>query len=515
MKKNKSITRIVSIVVAVLLLLCGCKKEPSKSDTTATPTATLKWGIVKYNPYIKSINESSEILNFIKQKFNCSIEFEYYDSFNTKILKHMISNGTCPDILTMEAMSVEGQFLALNELVVPANEILKNCNHSIPEETQNFLSETEGTLYGIPGRYATEKQLSEESFGITEGVWVAQPYYDLLGRPEIRTIHDLISVSKLFVERYDDLHRTADIPYPARESDVEPIPIVLGNAGGGLETLKHLFGIYPVFEQEGVVKHSISSPQWNSLSSWLNEVSDLTLKSMSLSGKALDTALNGRSLFYIGSCSCINHINFESDNFRWEPISIDMSKNAYSVNPYGSCQSYIFKDSAHQKTVNDLISFLLSDEGTRLVKYGIENKHWIPTGDSFLQLDWVDERIETERSDFLNDIGIGQLLFFTTLENDNPKIPDVLATEKNAFFTIILNFTSGSSEALKLEKLVEYETDLCQRAATLDAERYPQKKSVIQSDIIHFPLYGEQYEINSLKERFEYWKNQNLKGTVS
>ncbi len=507
--------RAFCLTTAVFLLLCGCEKKPSAKNETVSAPVNIKWGIVRYNPYIKTVNPSSEVMDYIKQKFNCNIEFEYYDSFNTKILNHMTDNGTNPDILTMEALSVEGQFLARNNLVCTADSIIGDQSHNITKKVWNFLSETDGTLYGIPGRYATEKQFLNDSFGLNEGVYIAQPYYDLMGRPEIRNINDIIKVAQDFIADYDRLRSTADIPYPERESDFDAIPIVLGNSGSGVETLKHLFGIYPVFEQNGTIMHSISSPKWGNLASFLNNISKLSLKSMSLSGTSLKTALNGRSLFYIGSAACINNINFESKDFSYELISIDVSQNAYSVNPYGSCQTYVFKNSDVQKTANTLIKFLVSDDGCRLVKYGIENKHWIPTGDSFLQLEWVTKRFAEERGEFLNDTGIGQLLFLTSLEKDNPNTPDVLSTEKNAFFTMVLNFISGSNEAIKLEKLATFEIDLCQRAASLDGAQHPQKYSVIQSDIIHFPLYERQYKINSLEERFEYWKGQNIKGFVS
>ena len=165
--------------------------------------------------------------------------------------------------------------------------------------------------------------------------------------------------------------------------------------------------------------------------------------------------------------------------------------------------------------MNDLLSFLLSEDGNHLVKYGIKNKHWIPTGNTVLQLSWVNDRMKTEGGKFLSDTGIGQFLFLTTLKNDNPLCPDVLSTERNAFFTAVLNFTSSSNDTIKLEKLAAYELDLCQRAASLDIEHYPQKNSVIQSDILHFPLHEEQYAISLLQERYNFWKAQNLKGTVS
>lgn len=512
MNSYKSFKGFLLIILAILITACGCNsKKPENSS--AAPTI-IKWGVVKYNPYIMKINQSSEVIDFIEQKFNCSIEFEYYDSFNTKILNHMVNNQICPDILTMESMSVEGQFLAVNKLVLSADEIIADIEHTIPNTTWDFLSEADGKLYGIPGRYATQNQFDSTFLSQNEGIYVAQPYYDLLGHPQIQNMNDIIKISEQFVSNYSELRRTVDVPHPERESDFDAIPVVLGNSGSGIETLKHLFSIYPVFLDSNTVKHSIASPHWNELTGWLNDLSKLTLKSMSLSGKALDTALNGRCLFYIGSAACINNANFESETFKYQPIQNNVTQNTYTVNPYGSCQSYVFKNKDSEKTVKKLIRFLLSDEGMLLTKYGIENKHWIPTGDSSLQLDWVTERLKSERSKVLEDTGIGQLLFFTSLENDNPHTPDVLISEKNAFFTTVLNFSSGSNESLKLEKLSGYEIDICQRASSLDENEHPQKHSVIESDIIHFPLYEQQYKIESLEERFDYWIKQNIFGTV-
>ena len=505
--------KVFLLIITLPILLSGCYNASVNNVDISAPKK-IRWGIVKYNPYIMEINSSSEVISYIEQKFNCKIEFEYYDTFNTKILNYMVNNETCPDILTMETLSIEGQFLAKNDLVLTADEIISDVNHTIPDSTALFLSEIDENLFGIPGRYATENQLKENNFPANEGIYVAQPYYNLLGRPRIESISDLLKISETFIANYDSLQNSANAHFPKRQSDADAIPIILGNSGSGIETLKHLFEIYPVFSQDNAVKHSIASPNWEKLVKWLDYLSKLSIKSMSLTGETLENALNGRSLFYIGSSACINDFNFESNNFNYELLELDVSENTFSVNPYGSCQTYVFKNRSGEQTIKELIRFLLSEDGSLLTKYGIANKHWILSGNTPIQLKWVTERMETEYDVFLNDTGIGQLLFLTSLKNDNPNTKDVLSSEKNAFYTMVLDFTCSSDDMIKLEKLSNYELDLCQRVASLSRVSYPQKQSLIESVIKNFSFYEQQYKIPSLKERFDYWIKQGLHGII-
>lgn len=506
--------KIISVFLSILLFLCGCSKTKPDTDLSISAPKKIIWGIVKYNPYIKTINPDSEVMKYICKKFNCNIEFRYYDSFNTKIIKQMLTSDTFPHLLTMETMSLEGQFLSTNDAVLSFNKLIGNSKHSVPQETIEILSEANDTLYGIPGRFATDSQLKNNVFPQGEGIYVAQPYYNLLGRPKINSINDILSVSNIFSKQYKDLRTNVDSHYYDIEESTEIYPVILGDSGNGIETLKHLFSIYPVFSSEDEVYHSISSPYWKNLIEWLNSLSRLSTKSMSLSGNILKSALNGKNLFYIGSAPCINDTNFQQDFFKYELLKLNNSGFPFSINPYGNCQTYILKNKDSTETVKQLVTYLLSDEGNLLVKYGIENKHWIPTGDSALQLEWVVDKMNEDKYDFINSSGIGQLLFLTNLENDNQNTPDYLVSEKSPFFTSVLNFTAGTNDAIKLQKLNDYEISLCQKAASIDEIKHPQKLSVIVSDLNYFPLYAKQYKFDSLEARYIYWSSLKLKGTI-
>ena len=510
---NRTGRRFILLILSfsIMISVCGCseKNTASESGTVSVPEHII-WGIVRYNPYIETINTSSEIMKYLSQKFNCTIEFKYYNSFNTKILKQLLNGDNCPDILTMESMSVEGQFLAANELALPAVTVIDRADYQkIPQKTINLLSEYDNTLYGIPGRYADEEQLYASDFPKNEGVYVCRPFYEKMGKPHINGMDDLITVAESFQKQFHVLKSSITGIKSDNPQDPEPVPIVIGNTGSGLETLKHLFGIYPVFEDRKEVRLGTAAPQWNGLLNWLNRLSRLSVKSMSLSDKALDEILCGCNLFYIGSAPCINRTNFISKSFPYELLQIKDSNKTFSVNPYSSCQTYVIKKSKTEYTKR-LISFLFSDNGNFLVKYGIENKHWIAAGDTALPLSWVTNKLKDGDNDFRSAAGIGQLMFLTNLKNDNEAIPDLLSSEKNAFYTILLKFNFSSSESIKLKKLNDLEINLCQRMASTDPLEYPENYSLIMSELSYFPIYEQQYRIESLRDNYAYWKQQGL-----
>lgn len=507
-------------IFAFILCLClisasaGCNNNNADYSPLLTPPERITWGIVKYNPYIESVNTSSEIMKYISQKFNCNIEFKYYSSFNTKILKQMLNSENCPDILTMETMSIESRYLAANEFVVPADCILPKSEYGkIPKETVNLLAEFDETLYGIPGRYAIKEQLENAVFPKNEGIYIYKPYYKLLGSPAIRDINDIITVSNEFILRFNELRSAAGFNPDDTESS-EPLPVIIDSSGNGIETLKHIFGIYPVFQNGSQVSLSIASPKWTALAKWLYSVSLISTKSMSLSKNAVSNALEGQNLFFIGSSPCINKVNFKTKSFDYEILKLNTGGKTFSVNPYGSCQTYVMNSSNSKETVIKLLSFLFSENGNFLVKYGIENKHWIRTGNSPLQLEWVNEALHNDYFSVSDSIGIGQVLFLTNLENDNINTPNLLSTEKNAFFSTLLKYNFSSGEAIKINKLNELEINLCQRIASIDTREYPQKYSMIMSELSYFPLYEQQYRIDSLEDNYSYWKQQGLIDTI-
>lgn len=502
--------KIISLILSIATLAISCSCANRKDNIIAYPKPEqIKWGIVRYNPFIETINTSSEVLKYLAKKFNFTIDFKYYNTFNTKSLIQLLNTEDCPDILTMESMTSEGQYLAVNNLAIPANEIIDDKNYSgIPQTTLNLLSEYDNILYGIPGRYADESQLKNDDFPKNEGVYVCKQYYDLLGRPKINTMGDLINISQQFIEQYNTFEeRFNNIEYNEIQNN-ELIPILLGSTGSGIETLKHLFGIYPVYEKNGEVMLSTSSPRWQDLLNWLNRLSFLSDKSMSVSNRDFSEILNGKNLFYIGSAPGISKINY-SNKFTYELLNIGNTRKTYSVNPYGSCQTYVLKK-CDAECIRPLMNFLFSTDGNLLVKFGIENKHWIKTDDSALQLNWVIEKFKNGDDKFRTSSGIGQLMFLTNLNNDNTYIPDLLSTEKNAFYSIITKYNFHSNESIKLNKLNELEMNLCQRMASTNPSEYPEKYSLIMTELPYLAVQERQYHIESLKDKYVYWHQQSL-----
>lgn len=508
--KMKVLIKLTALLLVIILSAFFCSCQPKNNNTISYEEPEhIIWGIVRYNPYIEQINTSSEVIKYISQKFNCKIDFRYYNSFSTKSLIQLLDNETCPDILTMEGMSVEGQYLAINNFAIPANEILSPENYNlIPRTTLNLLSEYDNILYGIPGRYADKAQLENANFPKNEGVYVCKQFYDLLGRPEINNMDDLINISREFLLQYQTLTKRL-VNFENYESiKQEPIPILLGSVGSGLETLKHLFGIYPVFENNGEVRVSASSPGWSNLLDWLNRLSLLNVNSMSVSDKYFNQLLNGRNLFYIGSAPGVGKTNY-INNFTYELLQIKNSGKTFSVNPYGSCQTYAIKRS-NIKCLKPLMNFIFSQEGNFLVKYGIEYKHWINANGSAIPLNWVIDQFETGDNQFRESTGIGQLMFLTNLKNDNVYVPDLLSTENNAFYSIVLKYNFSSYESIKLNKLNELEINLCQRMASTSPTDYPEKYSLIMAELPYVAVYERQFRIQSLKDNFLYWRQQNL-----
>lgn len=468
------------------IIISGCKTNKFSSESKNRPTIT--WAIVKYNQYIPNINENSEVMRFIEEKFKCNIHFKYYNSFNIKTASMLKDSENAPDILTVETLTPEINTLISDNLVYPADEIIPQCKKYIPVGAEKFLAESHGMLYGIPGVFPTDETAAMP----TEGIYVNEYYYNRLGNPPIENTEQILGLLNDFIKLYK-----------SENSDI-PIPLVLGDSGNGIETLKHLFGIYPVIETDGIAKFGLASTRWNDLLDCLCKISSISTRSMALTGDVLNAYLENESIMYMGPINCIENFNSSVPEHKYIPIKSNLTSGLFETGAYGNCQSYIFKKTEVLPQIRELIKFLLSEDGNNLVKFGLENKHWVYSDNDIVQMDWVKKRIEQVPS-YINTIGIGQLMFFSKFDN-NCVFFDRFFSLKNPYYKKIIQDNLSPSNTEKIKKVEQLQQSLCQKAASLDADKISNKYQVLLSELNYFPIYEQQYRIENLQTKYDIWK---------
>lgn len=485
--KNKINIRLFYLTLCIAIILSGCKVNKSPVESKVRPTIT--WAIVKYNQYIPNINENSEVMRFIEEKFKCNIHFKYYNSFNIKTAAMLKDSENAPDILTVEALTPEINTLITDNLVYPANEIIPQYKNFLPFNAEKFLAENRGTLYGIPGVFPSYETATMP----TEGIYVNEYYYNRLGNPPIENTEQILGLLNNFIKLYRS------------ENSNIPISLVLGDSGNGIETLKHLFGIYPVIETDGIAKLGLASARWKNLLDYLCKLSNITTRSMALTGDVLNSCLENESVMYIGPINCIENFNSASLKHKYISIKSNFTSGLFKTGSYGSCQSYVFKKTEVFPQIKELIQFLLSDEGNNLVKFGLENKHWIYSENDIVQMDWVKKRIE-QVPDYINTIGIGQLMFFSKFDDKNSTLFDRFFSLKNPYYKKIIQDGMSSSNTEKIKKIEQLQQNLCQKAVSLDADKILNKHEILFSELNYFPIYEEQYRIENLQTKYDIWK---------
>lgn len=485
--KNKINICLFCFTLCMAIILSGCKTNKSSSESKARPTIT--WAIIKYNQYIPNINENSEVMRFIEEKFKCNIHFKYYNSFNIKTASMLKDRENAPDILTVETLTPEINTLISDNLVYPADEIIPQYKNYIPAGAEEFLAESHGTLYGIPGVFPTDETAAIP----TEGIYVNEYYYNRLGSPEIENTEQILSLLNNFIKLYK-----------SENSDI-PIPLVLGDSGNGIETLKHIFGIYPIIEAEGNARLGLASDRWNDLLDYLCKISNISTRSMALTGDALNTCLESKSVMYIGPINCIENFNSSAPEHKYISIKSNLTSGLFKTGAYGSCQSYIFKKTEVLPQIKELIQFLLSDNGNNLVKFGLENKHWIYSENDIVQMDWVKKQIE-QVPDYINTIGIGQLMFFSKFKNNNCMFFDRFFSLENPYYKKIIQDNPSPSNIEKIKKVEQLQQNLCQKAVSLEADKISNKYEILLSELNYFPIYEEQYRIENLQTKYDIFK---------
>lgn len=427
MKWIRSISRrrILACSLAVMLLaLPACKSgvsdengdaltvdtSASVSNSRATEPITLK---VQVSSTGKDF-ENTDVYNEIKRITGVTMDMETYDEQKFKV---QLAGGDLPDIIQVPNKNIKELIEGNN--IIPLDELVKTNGPDIMKPVyekslayiRKFWSDNTGKLYMIP------VQIGSSSFGFEQqiGFNVRWDYYKELGYPKISSMDDMVNVLADMVERHPETSDGKKVYGVSMWNDWGSLG-TWGLRSMGLVTGNGLFNV-----NTGQLANEYTEPDksgiWDTAYFMFKAQQRGILDPDAFTAKYNDIVAKGSEGTLLSSIATWPFAAANAQLLKEGPdkgfVTIPLEWGFTNI---GGTTIAGWSDRAWAISSNckdpqramDLINFLVSEHGSRLIESGIQGTHWdMANGKPQMKQDIV--KLAAAGGDSWKKTGIGQM----------------------------------------------------------------------------------------------------------
>lgn len=419
MKANtKKLTALLLAAAMSLPLGIAAQAEEEPVTLTIWNTEVLAPGI-----------QTNEVAKAIEEKLGIKMDIVQGDAQKFSIL---VAGGDLPDIIytnpaqkntASNNLITSGQLIAMDELI---EEYGANIKANFPERlefSKQFASNGEGKIYYLPVRaYTANEEHPNISYSIENiGLEVRWDIYEAIGCPDIATTDDFLNVLKQMQDyaRENDMADGKQIYAISGWSDWGLWPWWLANVRemGYLDLANST-----IFRYEDQTVHGVFTSEafWESLK-FFNKAYNMGIldpEAFTMKNDQFwEKCQNGQTLMAHASWQSenINKAFLTSGHEDWsfQKIPHDGYEYVYGIvttnAPLGLGVEYataITKNCENPEKAIQLIDYLNSEEGARLLYSGIEGVHWTTEEDGVARP--TEEFITNSKTDanYLSNVGV-------------------------------------------------------------------------------------------------------------
>lgn len=409
MKKNFFI--VILLLLIFTLFGCGSKDEnelPDFPSANGESNSWLQWqsyddNIIDVSWYVDlanfNYNNSTLVANKIKEKTGINIIFETPSNTDGSKLSTMISGNKLPDIISIAAntpvriqLSEEkGYIYSITDL---ASKWAPSLLNRLDDELISYYTSSDKKLYGIPSLFYSTTDLSESierGYSITSnGAIVARKdmldaYHEAMYQEDSNwnpaSVANPQGILKMCLWVKEKYRLDASNPTVA----ISPFESHRTHGSVGLRWLMEYFSV-PQEDKDGNYVYQWDTYEFEEMMLWLNS---LYRNQLMTSGNMTATSAqvgkyiqNGLPFIYIGSPQDYTN-NFKMWNLtnplkekaEYVPIIFTNSANTVpqlSITGNSYMYTMVSTNSKRPDRIIKLLDFLYSEEGQRLMTYGIE-----------------------------------------------------------------------------------------------------------------------------------------------
>ncbi|OBZ12693.1 extracellular solute-binding protein [Bacillus sp. FJAT-26390] len=408
--------RIVTVGIALALsmsLLAGCASDSKSSNDTNAESGSdgkqekIKVTISTTDPKLKT---DTAVQKAISEK--TGVELEYMPVIGgaeqaQQKYEIWLASEDYPEIVNMGVGSISkyrdgGALLPLEDLIEQYGPNIKKKFGKFYE----LLRDPDGHIYSL-----SNVSLSEETPANVQGSFVVQ--YDVLkdaGYPEIKTLDQLFEVLQAYVSKHPTIDGKETIAFSGAGADLtynNPAISAAGLPDHGRFSIDSENNVHVAFTADYTKKYFAFLNKLQNAGMLDKEIFSLNYETAStkiaqgriLAGYFPQWVLGGpeKSLAAAGNTS---------RQFAKFPVYLDESVQDHSntVTPSSSGNNWaITKNAKHPERIIQYIDFLFTDEGQKLISWGIEGQHYDVVDGKRVRKPEVNEKSKADPDYFINE----------------------------------------------------------------------------------------------------------------
>ncbi len=399
MKRNKWFTMIsASVLVFLLIFFSACSGNNNKVDSspsaspaaseTSSPTATAEptpkppiTMSVLFNATADDF-ENTEVYNEIVKQTGVTMDIQLYDEQKFQV---QLAGGDLPDIIQVQHVGKTYlEQLIDGGNIIPLDDLVKLHGSNIQDEihaqglaySKSFWSNNTGKLYLVPIQIGTTGWGFEQTMGFTTR-W---DYYKELGYPAIKNIDDMVNALAAMIEKHP---KTAD--------GKKVYGAAIWNDWGtwGLTSLGLTTGNGQYNSNDGQIHNHYTEPAsssfWDTAYFLYKAQQKGILDPDAFTAKYDDIVAKATQGTLIYSAATWPFSNVNAELLKEGPdkgfVSIPLDwgfawAGGQSIAGWADRGFAITKNAKDPERAMELINFLASEKGARLLSSGIEGVHW-------------------------------------------------------------------------------------------------------------------------------------------
>ncbi|MHA6480778.1 extracellular solute-binding protein [Paenibacillus sp. strain BS8-2] len=424
MKGKKIKQTTIALVVTACLVLSGCTNGNTKGeggDVSAKPvTLQLTSDNTLFTATLAAGEQSDPVMKEIQRKTGVTLMLD--TQTDDKKFNAMLAGGDLPDIVVLQNPQKYLKPLIEGNQVIPMDDLLEEHGSSIlqesPQKIENsrkYFSNGTGKLYAIPG--IASQVVPQFKYG-SPAYNIRWDYYKELGYPQIDDIDAFLNMLVEMQKKHPENEQGQKVYGLAPLFDWGLVPYELFDRFFNRMNRNNLF-VYldaDTYMPGGGILNP-DNAYWNGTKFYrqANQLGVLDPDSFTQKyDNFTEKVKSHRVLFSQWQWAGVNEANAELAKMDqvsgWMPMPVPKGQTVYAgefgSNGFSNRLFLISKNCKYPERAMELISYLQSAEGSRLILNGMQGEHWDITDG---KPQWKQETIDAQRNDpnFQMNTGIG------------------------------------------------------------------------------------------------------------
>ncbi len=453
MKKNYA--RLLCLVSFATITLTGCRDKTSANDndsgggkdnytsvtlpdfpeteddgtdswTKDKEELTITW-YVNDSSFTWSTYGSDRVSEVIKEKTGITINFISPVTDDNSMLSNMIAGNSLPDLISVQSWYQQCTQLAMQGYVYPMNDLMDkwapSMKHRLQEDVFNWFSLGNDKTYGFPNfAYSSNYCKAEDKMEPNGGILVREDWY----KEACAAIGSDMTSPSSFIQgcEYIKSKYSKAIPIQMDVFDTE------GN--DSVKWLSQYFAT-PFEDENGDYIYNLEHENYQETLTFFNSCYQKGLiddSNFSANAAAIKSKIALGNVF-VSMVTPQDYsqgfISAYNSNIKYVPLVLRNSKGEDPILQDIRGMGYLFTmvptTCKRPDKVIKLLDYLYSEEGQRLVAFGVEGETWNWSDETKTEVVWTDQYLTDNANDNTSKYGLYQMTLMMNLAYINKVKP--------------------------------------------------------------------------------------------